>query len=133
MTSSCGWPAGPAAARCAPSRRPGTWHPTRPGRCGWSRATSRSAPASSPPTCGWRPRSVTDVVDALEERGLCERTPDPTDRRATVVTLTASGRGLVDEIDAARRADPSAYFSQLSERDQADPAPHPDPRWTPPD
>ena len=65
------------------------------------------------------PRSVTDVVDALEERGLVHRTPDPTDRRATVVTLTASGRGLVDEIDAARRADSHAYFSQLSDRDQA--------------
>jgi DNA-binding MarR family transcriptional regulator len=36
-----------------------------------------------------------------------------------VVTLTASGRGLVDEIDTARRADAHAYFSQLSDRDQA--------------
>lgn len=65
------------------------------------------------------PRSVTDVIDALEERGLVRRSPDPSDRRATVVALTASGRGLVDEIDAARRADAHTYFSQLSERDQA--------------
>jgi DNA-binding MarR family transcriptional regulator len=65
------------------------------------------------------PRSVTDVIDALEDRGLVERTPDPTDRRATVVTLTASGRGLVDEIDAARKADAHTYFSRLSDRDQA--------------
>ncbi len=65
------------------------------------------------------PRSVTDVIDALEERGLVERAPDADDRRATVVTLTASGRGLVDEIDAARRADSHAYFSQLSDRDRA--------------
>ena len=41
------------------------------------------------------PRSVTDVVDALEERGLVAREPDPTDRRATVLALTASGRWLV--------------------------------------
>ena len=65
------------------------------------------------------PRSVTDVIDALEDRGLVERAPDRTDRRATVVTLTASGRRLVDEIDEARRADAHAYFSQLSDRDQA--------------
>ena len=65
------------------------------------------------------PRSVTDVVDALEGRGLVERAPDPADRRATVVTLTASGRRLVDEIDEARREDAHAFFSRLPERDQA--------------
>ena len=65
------------------------------------------------------PRSVTDVIDALEERGLVERAPDPDDRRATVVTLTAPGRRLVDEIDEARRADAHSYFAQLSDRDQA--------------
>lgn len=65
------------------------------------------------------PRSVTDVVDALEERGLLERHPDPTDRRATVLALTASGRRLVGEIGTARRADAHAYFDRLSERDRA--------------
>jgi DNA-binding MarR family transcriptional regulator len=65
------------------------------------------------------PRSVTDVIDALEERGLVERAPDPDDRRATVVTLTASGRRHVDEIDVARRTDAHSFFSQLSERDRA--------------
>ena len=65
------------------------------------------------------PRSVTDVVDALEERGLLERHPDPTDRRATVLALTASGRRLLDEIGAARRADAHTYFARLSERDRA--------------
>ncbi len=65
------------------------------------------------------PRSVTDVVDALEERGLLERHPDPTDRRATVLALTASGRRLLEEIGAARRADAHTYFARLSERDRA--------------
>ena len=34
------------------------------------------------------PRSATEVVDALAERGLVERRPDPEDRRATQVVAT---------------------------------------------
>lgn len=64
------------------------------------------------------PRSVTDVVDALETRGLVAREPDPSDRRATQVALTTQGRGLLDELDAARRADQEAYFESLSVRDR---------------
>ena len=65
------------------------------------------------------PRSVTDVVDALEERGLAERTPDPTDRRAQVVGLTPEGHRLVDEVDTARRSGAEAYFGRLPDRDRA--------------
>ena len=35
---------------------------------------------------------VTSVVDGLQERGLAERQPDPTDRRVRTVVLTARGR-----------------------------------------
>ena len=37
------------------------------------------------------PRNVTGLVDALEEQGLVERRPHPTDRRATLLTLTRDG------------------------------------------
>ena len=49
------------------------------------------------------PRSATDVVDGLEERGWVARTPDPTDRRATVLTLTDDGAALVARIEDVRR------------------------------
>ncbi len=65
------------------------------------------------------PRSVTDVVDSLEDRGFVAREPDPSDRRATQVSLTTQGRRVLDELDAARRADHEGFFADLSERDRA--------------
>src|SRR5918994_5550914 len=38
------------------------------------------------------PRNVTGLVDALEAGGYVARQPHPTDRRATLVTLTGRGR-----------------------------------------
>jgi DNA-binding MarR family transcriptional regulator len=40
------------------------------------------------------PRNVTGLVDALEDMGLVARQPHPTDRRATLVTLTDHGAEL---------------------------------------
>ena len=37
------------------------------------------------------PRNVTGLVDGLESTGFVTRAPHPTDRRATLVTLTAKG------------------------------------------
>ncbi len=42
-----------------------------------------------------RPTTVTLLVDQLAERKLVRRVAHPTDRRANLVTLTASGRALV--------------------------------------
>ena len=36
------------------------------------------------------PRSATEVADGLQQRGLVERTPDPGDRRAVLLRLTAN-------------------------------------------
>ena len=44
------------------------------------------------------PRSATEVVDALESRGLVRRSPDPDDRRATLVELTEHGLGVLEAI-----------------------------------
>ena len=41
--------------------------------------------------------SVTNAVDRLEGAGLVTRSPHPSDRRATIVTLTTAGRELTDK------------------------------------
>jgi len=64
------------------------------------------------------PRSTTEVVDALEARGLVERRPDPDDRRATLVAVTDEGTRVGDAIRAARGAEAEAFFETLSEADQ---------------
>ena len=65
------------------------------------------------------PRSATEVVDQLEAKNLVQRGPDPSDRRATLITLTERGAGMRSEVreDRARQAD--EYFAVLSEEDRA--------------
>lgn len=66
------------------------------------------------------PRSVTEVVDVLVERSLVTREPDPDDRRAMSLSLTAAGSELVGEISELRRAHTDAVFGEvLSEDEQA--------------
>jgi DNA-binding MarR family transcriptional regulator len=65
------------------------------------------------------PRSATEVADALEQRGLAERRPDPGDRRATLVGLTAAGRSTLDAIAAARGTETGRRFGRLSPADRA--------------
>jgi DNA-binding MarR family transcriptional regulator len=64
-------------------------------------------------------RSATEVVDALELRGLVERRPDPGDRRATLVELSDHGSGVLDAIREARGSEAERVFSRLSQADQA--------------
>jgi DNA-binding MarR family transcriptional regulator len=64
------------------------------------------------------PRSATEVVDALEERGLVTRTPDPGDRRAVLIRTTPEGMRIVGELGAARAADSRALFARLSVEDR---------------
>jgi DNA-binding MarR family transcriptional regulator len=65
-------------------------------------------------------RSATEVVDALETRGLVERRPDPDDRRATLVELTGHGTSVLDAIRAARGTEAGRTFGRLSAADRAD-------------
>jgi DNA-binding MarR family transcriptional regulator len=65
------------------------------------------------------PRSTTEVVDALESRGLVRRQPDPADRRATLVELTEHGASVLDAISAARGTEAERVFGRLSQADRA--------------
>ncbi|GGM07961.1 MarR family winged helix-turn-helix transcriptional regulator [Dactylosporangium sucinum] len=66
------------------------------------------------------PRSTTEVVDGLQERGLVERLPDPADRRATLVALTDSGGTVAESIRQARVAEASRFFAALSAEDRGE-------------
>ena len=63
-------------------------------------------------------RSATEVVDALEARGLVERGPDPDDRRATLVRPTEAARTELAEVDRVRREQSERFLAVLSEPDR---------------
>jgi DNA-binding MarR family transcriptional regulator len=66
------------------------------------------------------PRSATEVVDALVERGLVERRPDPGDRRATQIVATTAGSELGQAVGAARAAEADRVFAVLDDADRAE-------------
>lgn len=66
------------------------------------------------------PRSATEVIDALEEKGLVSRSPDPGDRRATLVSLTDRGRGLAEEVRRTRGVESERMFERLTPTDRED-------------
>jgi len=66
------------------------------------------------------PRSATEVVDGLAGRGLVERVPDPTDRRAVLVQLTDEGRRVQAEVSAARAADARAALGRIPVDERAE-------------
>jgi DNA-binding MarR family transcriptional regulator len=65
-------------------------------------------------------RSATEVVDALEAKGVVRRSPDPADRRATRVALTDRGRAVAEEVRRARAAESERMFARLTTADRAD-------------
>jgi DNA-binding MarR family transcriptional regulator len=65
------------------------------------------------------PRSATEVVDALEAKGLARRSADPSDRRATLVSLTDRGIELGEEVRRARGIESERLLERLSATDRA--------------
>jgi DNA-binding MarR family transcriptional regulator len=61
-------------------------------------------------------RNVTGLVDALVETGFVTREPHPTDRRATLVSLTPHGQKVAEGLAAGRVAYAEALFEGMSDR-----------------
>ena len=64
------------------------------------------------------PRSVTTVVDALEEAGLVRREVDPQNRRAIRLHLTDRGMAVRDDMREARRRAAEDLFAPLTAEDR---------------
>lgn len=69
---------------------------------------------------GIAPRSATEVVDALEMRGLVHRSPCANDRRATEIHLTSGGSALRRTLEKARVTAGQAHFAVLNETDRVE-------------
>jgi len=64
------------------------------------------------------PRSLTTVIDALEEAGLVRREIDPRNRRAILLRLTERGAAVRDDLREARRRAAEELFAPLSAADR---------------
>lgn len=65
------------------------------------------------------PRSATTLVDELTDAGWVSRSPDPADRRATLVEVTDGGRKILKEASQIRRAVAAEILSGLAPSDLA--------------
>jgi DNA-binding MarR family transcriptional regulator len=63
--------------------------------------------------------TVTRVLIRLEEAGLISRTPDPADRRSTLVAITSAGAALLAEARTRKDAFLSERLDGLSPADRA--------------
>ncbi len=61
-----------------------------------------------------QPPSMTKVLARLEERGLSQRAPHPTDGRQIIVSITPAGLALLDEERRSRHAWLATRLARLS-------------------
>jgi DNA-binding MarR family transcriptional regulator len=59
------------------------------------------------------------TVNELAERGMVERTPDPTDRRRNLVAITPAGRRLLRRLDRLLAGVQEEFLSPLSAKERA--------------
>lgn len=64
------------------------------------------------------PTSVTNAVDRLENQGLVQRVPHPTDRRAKLTELTVAGREVA--LDATERLNRTVFTDTWLEAERSE-------------
>jgi DNA-binding MarR family transcriptional regulator len=69
---------------------------------------------------GLDPSTITRQVQALEEIGLAARRTDPSDRRASILDLTDTGREVLDTTRTRRRSKLQRALSDWPESDLTD-------------
>jgi DNA-binding MarR family transcriptional regulator len=65
-----------------------------------------------------KPQSMGTAVAALEEMGLVERTPHPTDGRQMNIELTAKGAAVRKSTREAKRTWPAKAIAQLDKKER---------------
>lgn len=68
---------------------------------------------------GVTPRAVTSLVDGLVESGYVERRPDPTDRRAMTIELTAAGSEICRDMQSSFDSFATDLFAGIGSADIA--------------
>jgi DNA-binding MarR family transcriptional regulator len=63
------------------------------------------------------PGAMTRMIDRLERKGLIRRIPNPDDRRATNLELTAAGRALYPQLIAAKENVQTQFLRGFSEEE----------------
>ncbi len=65
-----------------------------------------------------RPQSLSELLLKLESDGMIERCTCDSDKRASIVTLSAKGREHIDAVKAERRHFADEFLSPLSEEEK---------------
>src|SRR5688500_2809573 len=63
--------------------------------------------------------TATKLIAALEGRGLVARTPDPADRRSSLIAATADGTALLAEVRTRKDAYLARRLTELTPEDRA--------------
>ncbi len=62
-----------------------------------------------------QPPTMTKIVAKLEERGLVQRTPHPTDGRQVILAATEGGRAVLEQFERARNEWLATRLAALTE------------------